>query len=183
MKRRNRSSLHPGSSLCCMADPFMMSIECAMARYPMAEFTRHMIRAPRSRHPSMILPGRESVNRGGGVCLPRPENGGGELRFVRGVGEVLSLETKTIPMVIFLSPFAHDVAVKKVSAIKLKPGFRCQNFHNTARCLIIHSCGEREPISFLPENEVVVIPAAEMELFVILFDPRADRSRGSEIHR
>src|SRR6185369_2316536 len=86
---------------------------------------------------------REFVNRGLRVSLARGQDDGWKPRFVRRIGKVLRLKTKTVAPLVNFAVLSGDTAVKKVSGIQLNTGFSCIDLHHAAGSRLVSPGRER----------------------------------------
>src|SRR5215210_8165287 len=74
---------------------------------------------PRARSRSLNSEGEDGPRT---VLLPRPQDGGGKARLVRGVREMLRFEHQTRAVAVHVTGFSGDGAVEKIPGIELQPG-------------------------------------------------------------
>src|SRR5215468_2787338 len=127
---------------------------------------------------------REFVDGHGREPLPGIEPRRRKARLVRGIREMLRLETDGAADRIGLAAFADVVwrlACEEVPGVELHAGLRRVDLHDPARNGIGEACGEAQLVCRLVEDVVVVIARAELQLFVAFVDPRADTGRPREV--
>ena len=97
------------------------------------------------------------------------------------VGVVLCFQTKTAAMNVAFAGFALQTSVQKVPAVELNAGFLSSDLEGASCRWLVHGCRQRHffvaPAVAPIEDPVVIVPAAEGQLFVVLSDVTSDRFR------
>ena len=97
---------------------------------------------------------------------------------------MLRFQTKTRAMPVKLPALAAGRAIQEVAAVELNAGFGCQHFeHASTRGLEHLGSKLQRALLFSFQNPIVVISLAELELLVVLIDPRPDGRSRREIKR
>ena len=133
-----------------------------------------------------MVGGRELVDGGGLVDLPRTEDGRGEVRLVRRVGVVLGLQREPVALPVHPSTRPDESPVEEVPGVELDSGLGREDLENSAAVGLQHTrradhrrVGGAAPV----EHPVVVVTAADHELLEAVADPVSDRGRPGEVHR
>src|SRR4051812_44916678 len=79
--------------------------------------------------PVDLLTHPKPIHRRRVVPLPGAEHGGGELRLVRRVGEVLRLETERRALFVDLAALARDLSVQEIARVELDAGLGGEHVH------------------------------------------------------
>ena len=118
-----------------------------------------------------------------GEDLSRPQDGRGEVRLVRGVGEVLRLQRHAVPLPVRASAGADESAVEIAAAVELDSRLGRPDGQGAATAGIAQDGGfdQGGVAGFAVEHDVVVVAAADEQLRMALTDARPDRRRGREI--
>ena len=96
---------------------------------------------------------------------------------------MLRLQTQRRPRRINLAAFPLKRPVQVIARVKLNAGLRRPHLHHAPARRLLHARRQTQLIALLIEHKIHVVAFAELQLFVALPDPRANRRRLAEIER
>src|SRR6266852_7513818 len=104
--------------------------------------------------------------------------------MVRRIGKMLRLQTESPAVDVGLAILALNGSVQEISSIKLQPRLRCGYVHYAPALRIVSLCRrEHRAWRFVVQHPVMIVAPAELELLLVLVDPRANRKRLQKIKR
>src|SRR5439155_10543619 len=107
-----------------------------------------------------------------------------EVRMVRRIREMLSLQAKSVAQFVDMSLLSGDGSIQEVTGIELDTRFGRKNFqHSTARGFM-HPGGQYQAVFIVPvDHEIVIVTASNDQLFIAFVDAGTNRGCLGEIHR
>src|SRR5437870_3277461 len=96
---------------------------------------------------------------------------------------MLCLQTEAVALRVRAAGLSRDAAIEKIAGIKLQTRLGCRNVERASRGWLGHASCMNQARAGAVQHEVVIVAAAEAQLFVILCDPRTDCRGSSEIER
>src|SRR5579871_2377670 len=100
--------------------------------------------------------------------------------MIRRIGEMLRFEAKRVALLIDVAVLAMH-SVEKITGVELHSRFGGVHFQHSAGSRVISAAHKHESRAFAVNHEVVVIAPAELNLFILLANSRANLFRFSEI--
>src|ERR1700733_7091792 len=94
--------------------------------------------------------------------------------MIRRIREVLRLQTKPGPALVYLAAFALDRAVQGIAGIKLNAWLSRIDFQCASAFRLFYARRQRQPGTAFVQHPVMVVASAEFQLLVILVDARAN---------
>src|SRR5215470_18734875 len=100
------------------------------------------------------------------------------------IGKMLRLQAKSRALSVTDASFATRRAIQEISGVELHTGFRGPHLQHAASRGFYNTRSQRDRIAwFLPQDKIVVVAAAQLNLLVICIDARANRGWFAEIKR
>ncbi len=96
---------------------------------------------------------------------------------------MLRLQAEAIPMAIDPPSLPHDRPIEEIPGVELQSGLCRPHFQHTPRARFNDAGSQTQLAKWAIQHPVVIVPATKAQLFVGLFDPRADRRQQREIKR
>ena len=99
------------------------------------------------------------------------------------IREVLRFKAESRPQSILDAVPARECSIKEVAGIELNARLRCLDCHFAAALRISNDGGHTQRTGVAIEHPVVIVAAAELQLLVVVVNPRSDHFRLAKIKR
>ncbi len=96
---------------------------------------------------------------------------------------MLGFQAESGPKAVYFCCFRLDCTIEKISRVELNSGLGGQHLQHAAAQWLFDASRQLEPVAGPAQHPIVVIAFAELQLFIVVADARADGRGLAKIER